>query len=449
MWGGHLAFEGLAFGCFVLLLVLEARRHWLTLRIVAVGAAVLLAVALSFPPRESADVWSYVMYGRIVLHGDDPYTTPPNRFPHDRWLHLVRPVWRRTPSLYGPLFDLTAAGVVWSAHGSALRARFGFQLLAALGVAGMLVLLWRRSRDPTAVALVGLNPLVVEGVVNGGHNDALVGLGVLAGVILAGDRRRVVAGILLGLAALVKVVALVPAAVVIVWLWRRDGFRMAARCAGLVALVLAAGDLLFGHGAAWHALGQETGLVTRFSMWRLASSPHDPSDVARAHYLSLTSGGFAVAVIPLLVMAGVAVLAAVPRTGNERPERAAGAATLAFLLAAPYVLPWYLTLALPLVALARSRKLVWVALGEQAALTVAYASTLHRHFGPIATALRSGYFETLALAQLVAALAIAGWWIVAAVRRRRAEVRIGRTGNLRSEMGLQPAPVSDGTGRDP
>jgi len=445
MWGAHLAFEGLAFGCFGVLLALEARRRWLTGRVVAAVSAALLAVALWFPPRESADVWSYVMYGRIVLHGDDPYTTPPSRFPHDRWLRLVRPVWRRTPSLYGPLFDLTAAGVVWSADGSALRARFGFQLLAALGVAGMLVLLWRRTRDPTALAAIGLNPLIAEGVVNAGHNDALAGLAVLAGLIMAGERRRVLGGALLGAAALVKMVALLPAAVVVLWLWRREGLRLAARSGVVVGLVVAAGDVAFGHGAALQALGHETGLVTRFSMWRLAASPHDPTDVARAHYLSLGSGHAAVAVLPVLAMVALALLAAFPRSVDRRPERAAGAATLAFLLAAPYVMPWYLMLALPAIVLAGGRKLIWVGLGEMAALTGAYALTLHRHFGPLATALRSGFFETLALAQLAAVLCIAGWWLAALVRRSR----LGRTGILPSDVRRRPAPVSDGPERDP
>ena len=106
-------------------------------------------------------------------------------------------------------------------------------------------------------------------------------------------------------------------------------------------------------------------------------------------------------------------------------------------------------MALPLVALAGSRKLVWVALGEQAALTAAYALTLHRHFEPLGTALRSGFYETLALAQLVAVLAIAGWWLVAAARRRRAGHRVVGPTVLGPELRLKPAPVSDGTGRDP
>src|SRR5205814_6609385 len=131
--------------------------------------------------------------------GHDPYTTPPSAFPHDRWLHLVRPVWRDVPSLYGPLFNTLSAVDVRLARGSGTNERLGFQALAALAVLAAMALVFRRTRDPAAMALLGLNPLVVVGVVNGGHNDALVGLAVLGGVLLAEDRRPVAAGAAFGL----------------------------------------------------------------------------------------------------------------------------------------------------------------------------------------------------------------------------------------------------------
>ncbi len=418
MWGPHLAYEGVAFGCFAAMLVLEARRRWLTFRVVVVATAVLFAFALAFPPGESADVWSFVMYGRIVLHGDNPYTTPPNRFPEDRWLHLVRPVWRNTPSLYGPAFDLAAAGMVRAASGSALRVRFGFQLLALLGVAGILMLLWRRTHDPGALAVIGLNPLVGVGVVNGAHNDALLGLAILAGVVLAGERRRVLAGLVLGVAALIKVVALLPVAIVCLWMWRRRGTREAVATGSLAVAVALAGYLALGDGSAVHAIGAESGLVTRFSLWRLASFPHSASDVARAHYLRF-SGPSVLSLLPMAAILLVAILASIPGWKGRTPDRAVGLAVLAYLLAAPYVMPWYLMWVLPVLALAWRSRLVWIGLAQQAALTVAYAVALHKHFGPVGTAVRSGYFETLAVAQAVAALTLAFGWAAARARRHR------------------------------
>src|SRR5437667_45662 len=81
-----------------------------------------------------------------------------------------------------------------------------------------------RARSAAALALLALNPVVIVSVVNGGHNDALVGLGVLGGVLLA-ERRPLVAGLVLGAAALIKAAALLPLAVVAVWVWRRRGWR--------------------------------------------------------------------------------------------------------------------------------------------------------------------------------------------------------------------------------
>ena len=53
-----------------------------------------------------------------------------------------------------------------------------------------MMLVWRRTRHPAAVAIIGLNPLVVVSVVNGAHNDAWVGLLVLVGVLLVDRNSR-------------------------------------------------------------------------------------------------------------------------------------------------------------------------------------------------------------------------------------------------------------------
>jgi hypothetical protein len=423
MWGPHLAFESASVCCFLVVMMAESRRRLLRARVVVVLSALLLSSAVAFPPRESADVWSYVMYGRIVLHGDDPYTTAPSRFPHDRWLRLVRPIWRDTPSLYGPLFNETAADIVRASDGSALKNRVGFQLLAALAVAGMLVALWRRTRDPTILALIGLNPLVVLGVVNGGHNDALVALAVLAGVLLAERNRNAAAGVALGVGALVKVVVLLPAGILLLWMWRRRGLGKAAVSTAALGVCVAAGYLALGGGGAWHALRAETGLTTRFSAWRLLTLLRDlPADTP-SHYLSLAPGG-ALGWIPLAITLGVALLAALPAIRGRAPERAVGVAVLVYLLAGLYVSPWYVVWVLPVLAVAWPWRVVWVAMAQQSALTVAYALALHRHFGPVASAARVGYFDALSAAQAAVALAL-GVWGVATMARGRSLVRLG------------------------
>src|SRR5439155_18931353 len=167
----------------------------------------------------------YAMYGRMVAHHQvSPYRHAAAEFPHDPWAGKVPHGWRQTRSVYGPLFTGVSAAAMVPVGDSFLAGRLFFQLLAAAGVVGCLWLLERRARSAAALALLALNPVVIVSVVNGGHNDALVGLGVLGGVLLA-ERRPLVAGLVLGAAALIKAAALLPLAVVAVWVWRRRGWR--------------------------------------------------------------------------------------------------------------------------------------------------------------------------------------------------------------------------------
>ena len=100
-----------------------------------------------------------------------------------------------------------------------------------------LLIVDRRTRDPMALAALGVNPLTIVSVVNGGHNDALVGLAVLGGVLLAIDRRYIAAGAALAGAVLIKASGGLPLLAVGAWLVvaagsrRARAFRRGRRCA--------------------------------------------------------------------------------------------------------------------------------------------------------------------------------------------------------------------------
>lgn len=414
IWGPHLAFEAVAVACFAALLALERKERWLTVRTVAVAGSVLLVLAVTFPPTESADVWSYVMYGRIVaVHHANPYATPPAAYPDDRWSRLVRPIWRDSPSLYGPLFQSAAALVVRVAGGSRVRLRLGFQLIAALALVGTLWLLWWRTRDPPAVAVLALNPLVVVGVVNGAHTDALVGLAVIAGVLLSERRRPAAAGLVVGLGALVKVVALLPAGILVLWTWRRRGARAALVNGAVVAAAVAAGYVLFGRMDAIRALGSESGLTNRFSVWRLIWWIHPVIQADGERHLASGAGSW----ITMALLLGLAVLASLSALRRNGPDRAVALAVLVYLLGGLYVQPWYVVWALPTLALAWRSRLVWVAVGLQAALTVAYALSLHKQLDPLGSTIRTGYFAVVSLAEALVVLTLVSLGILDLVRR--------------------------------
>ena len=215
------------------LVLIPALRRALSMRMVLVTSLLLMTVAVVQPPSESLDLWSYAMNGRIVEHyGDSPYTHAPADYPHDPLLAHVGANWRHTRSLYGPAFTAVSAGIMSVAGGSLLSTRLGFQLLAALCVLAVLILLIRKTRDPVVVLLVGANPVIIIEIVNIGRNDAILGLGLLAGVLLATRRRLVAAAVVLALVALVKIVVVAALGAVILWMWRQYGMRLAARGGG-------------------------------------------------------------------------------------------------------------------------------------------------------------------------------------------------------------------------
>ncbi|HEY4398233.1 MAG TPA: glycosyltransferase 87 family protein, partial [Acidimicrobiia bacterium] len=222
-------------------------RRALRMSTVVVLSAALLVVGISSPPRDSPDIWSYAAYGRMVsAYGASPYRHVPVEFSHDRAIRRVKPMWQNTSSVYGPLWNGVSAGVVSVTHTSSESTRMWFQALAALSVFLAVLLIGRRTRSPVAAALIGLNPLVIYDVVNGGHNDALVGLAILVGVLLATRERFALAALAIALGALVKLVALLGLVALIVWVLRKRGVRPAAIMTGVAAGVVAVGYALSG-----------------------------------------------------------------------------------------------------------------------------------------------------------------------------------------------------------
>src|SRR5437899_1346598 len=87
------------------LVALERRAPMLSRSLVLGVAAGTAALAVARPPHGSLDLWSYAMYGRIAaVHHANPYVMRPSAFSTDRFLAFVRPGWRNTRSVYGPLF---------------------------------------------------------------------------------------------------------------------------------------------------------------------------------------------------------------------------------------------------------------------------------------------------------------------------------------------------------
>ncbi len=263
----------LAFAALALALIVGRWRRALRMPIVVALSAVLLVVGVARWPRDSTDVWSYAAYGRMVSHyGASPYRHVPVEYSNDRAIRRVKPTWQNTSSVYGPLWNGISAGVVSVTQTHLQSTRIWFQTLAALSVFLAVLLIARRTRSPAAVALIGLNPLVIFDVVNGGHNDALVGLALLVGVLLASRERFKLAALAIALGALVKLVALLGLVALIVWIVRKRGVRPAAIATGVGGGVIAAGYALSGGLDALTPLRDARLQMSRNSIWLLTNS---------------------------------------------------------------------------------------------------------------------------------------------------------------------------------
>jgi alpha-1,6-mannosyltransferase len=154
--------------------------------------------------------------------------------------------WPKLTTPYGPLFTLASEALARLSIGAAL---WVFKAVAALTSLATVALLWRVAprlgRSPrSAIAFYGLNPLVVVFAVPGAHNEALIGVLVLAGAawVAAGSELRGGAALLAASAVKASAALALPFALIGA---RRRG-RAAAGVALALVLVAAASLIAFG-----------------------------------------------------------------------------------------------------------------------------------------------------------------------------------------------------------
>lgn len=381
-------------------------RHFSRRLILAVGAA-LVGVCVGFAPVGSKDVGSYAVYGRLLAgHGLSPYTNTPADIVTDPWYDEVSERWRRTSSVYGPAFTGLSAIGMKAAGTNKTAGRLFFQGLAGLAVLIAAALVADRTKDAAATAFVALNPVILASVVNGGHNDALVGVGVLAGALLVEKRRWAWAGVAVAMAAMVKVAAILALPALAWWALRRASPRAAVRVlvTGGVALLL--GYAVAGGIDAIRPLFEAGSEQTRSSIWRPLVRP-------LTEWLGDETGGRLIGLTAVLVGVALGALLVASRV-RLRPAAMTGAAALCgYLLVGGYVLPWYWAWVLLPLGLAWRTRLAVFAAAMAALLLMGYvwqpgdtgfaAAVLHAisHWAvPAAALLTAGVLAYGALADL-------------------------------------------------
>jgi hypothetical protein len=398
---------GATFGCGALTL-LELRRPALGIRPVVAAVAIVFAVAVAWPPRTSNDLWSYTMYGRTVtVHHASPYEQVPADFSTDPFLPRVSKIWQHRSSVFGPAWvGYTAVGTL-VADESALASRLWFQMTAAFAAAATLLLVWRRTRSPVPIIWLGLHPLFGAIAVNGGHNDLVIGFAILAAVLLFLRRRPLAAGVVIGLAALVKLTALLALVGLVVFAIRQMRLRAALRTTAATL-----GTLAFGYaaviGSAWHVLSSADKTVTPASIWNplvdLLLGRNSYRDVPNPLAPNSTLVAISYVSLGCVVVLALALSWRTARAGRLEPT--VGVATAAYPFAAEYTYPWYACWALPLFAEADPTPLGWLVWAQAATMLFALKLPIHWQGTPLDGSVRVLLTYVVPLALLIGFVAV-------------------------------------------
>lgn len=339
------------FGCYVLAVHAADR---LSARAVLMTIAALYALVLLAPPMLSTDIFSYGAYGRMgTLYGSNPYLHGPAAIPLDPVYPFIGAKWVTTPSAYGPVFTAFSYVLAPLSVAASVVAYKGFAALASLATVAIVwnAARWRGVNPVKAAALVGLNPLTVIYGVGGGHNDLLMLAAMTAGIYAILQHRDRAGGGLLSLATGIKLTGFVMLPFAIAGgAIRRTGRRdIVIGAAVVAALVAAAGFAVFGTGPLhlpatihtsqsegdWHSIpGFITTLVGLGTVGRITGI--------------------------LLAIGCVGVICWLVRRVWRREVDwidGAGWATVAMLVTASSLLPWYMAWLMPLAALASDRRL--------------------------------------------------------------------------------------------
>jgi hypothetical protein len=306
-----------------------------------------------------------------VVHHLNPYTSIPILEAHDDPSYAVSN-WHQLLSPYGPLFTLLTFAVVPLGVAASFWVLKGVLALSSLAT---ILLVWKCARllgrnQLAAIALVGLNPIVLVWGLGGDHNDFLMMFFIVLGFYLlllaqrgnarsSADAAKRLRSLLLPLstleigagaafvtAAAIKASGGVLIPVVLAGLLRRPRSLAQVLLGMVAAAVLLGAASLLAFGLHIPDLSTQSRLVTSESVPNLIG-------------LALGAGGETTALHKLMsVTLVVSVLTCCWLAWRWRDSiTASGWASVALLLTLSWVLPWYVLWVLPLAALSSSRSL--------------------------------------------------------------------------------------------
>ncbi|MBE0428587.1 MAG: hypothetical protein IBX61_01790 [Thermoleophilia bacterium] len=341
-------------------------------RVIVVFSVLFHLIMLATPFLLSTDIFDYIRHGRILaFYGENPLVIPATYFPHDPF--FTAGGWVGTGSVYGSLHVYLMALLARVAGDSFTANFFIFKgFFIGLNLTN-LWLIWKLARrlkpglENKALVFYGWNPFILTFVVANAHNDILMLTLVLAGFLMYLEKRVVIGALFITLATLVKFITL-PILLIYLALAIRQQEGLSRRLglgAGILALCSAVSVLSY--FPLW--VGRETfyylttvGQKTNFTISMLIR------DAAAGHIeLSMSNTIVQGSLAGVLALYLLWHIAGVRHFGGML----SAAAGVAFLT--PFALfwfqPWYLTLALGLIALRPHRLMLVAALAFSFSVT--------------------------------------------------------------------------------
>ena len=176
------------------------------------AACVIVAIMVFVTPVGSSDTANYAAYGRMANLGIDPYGYGPGQLgPSDVYTMTVGQMWRNTPSVYGPLATwLQQLAALFGGSSNPAAAVSFLMIMNGLVFLGVGYFLMRTADDPVRASLMWVaNPVLIQQLVGGGHLDTYVAAATVVGIQLARSRtsgwRYLWVGVAIGIGCCFKI----------------------------------------------------------------------------------------------------------------------------------------------------------------------------------------------------------------------------------------------------
>ncbi|KNX38997.1 polyprenol phosphomannose-dependent alpha 1,6 mannosyltransferase MptB [Luteipulveratus halotolerans] len=348
-----------------------------------VWVVILAALMLWTAPMGSGDHTNYAAYGRIAIQGGDPYVQSPHDWHGglDPITASVQPPWQETPSIYGPFATALMAVSSWIGGDNLRQTVWVWQIFIIAAWLAMRFVLLRLAVGDRAQGRVDVlwtfNPVLFGVLVLGAHVDVIAGVFACAALLLA-RREPFYAGLCVGAAISTKVTYGVVA-LGIVWAWRaavlrhptwvgRDAprtlgerlrwlvrpissavgaRRSVLRLIGGALLVIAPCYVVAGPNVL-HQLGAAGGSFSYATpaapLWRGLRHVLPEWAVTTVVFTLAIAGMIALAWVLQRVIARLDLGRRIPDATTRQAVTTTWALSTAYVLCAPYSLPWYDTL---------------------------------------------------------------------------------------------------------